>query len=106
MTKKEELRCFEEAVLESDKRHDISFANAPGRNRKLVSDLRITCSYPNGPTSSLLVAAAKCEGREANHAYTRYEFMRNCLARTTMIIESTDRMHPHLIQFIDSVLMK
>jgi hypothetical protein len=112
MTKKEEFRCFQEAVPDSDKRPDLSFANAPGRSRKLVTDLRITCPYPNGPTSSLSVAAARREGRAADQAYAAKMriygnlSLQNNLEFLPMIIESTGRMHPHLIQFIDSVLME
>ena len=112
MTKKEEFRCFQEADPNSDKRPDLSFANAPGRNRKLVTDLRITCPYPCGPTSVLSVAAANREGRAANQAFAAkmrvYEDLsrQNNLEFLPMIIESTGRMHPQLIKFIDSVLME
>lgn len=110
MTKKEEFRCFQEADPESGKRPDLSFANAPGKHRKLVTDLRVTCPYPSGARSVLSVTAARREGRAAQQAYAAkmrcYDELasQNNLEFLPMIIESTGRIHPHLINFIDSVL--
>jgi hypothetical protein len=71
MTKKEELRCFQEATPDSEKRPDLSFINTPGRNRKLVADPCITCQYPNGSSSVLSVAAANNEGKAASNAFSK-----------------------------------
>jgi hypothetical protein len=86
--------CFQEAVPDSDKRPDLSFANTPGRSRKLVTDLCITCPYPNGSTSSLSVAVAKREGRAADQAFAAKMriygnlSLQNNLEFLPMIIES------------------
>ena len=110
MTKREEFRCFQEAVPDSEKQPDLSFINAPGKHVKVVADLRLTCPYPTGARSSLPLAAAHREGRAAQQAYSAklrsYDELarQNGLEFLPMIIETTGRIHPNLVKFIDSAL--
>ena len=85
MTKKEEFRCLQEADPDSGKRPDLSFA--------------LILQEPE-------VTAARREGRAAQQAYAAkmrcYDELasQNNLEFLPMIIESTGRIHLHLINFI------
>ena len=95
---------------ESNKRPDLSLLNVPGYNGvKLVVDVSITCPHPlRGP--GLSRAQADKPLRRANQIFDdktrKYEEIarRNRIEFLPLIVESTGRLHPKLIEFLNLAL--
>ena len=109
MTLKEEHGCFREVDPNTEVRPDLSFINVPGLHRKLVADTSITCPYPTGMNQLSAVQARRplrAAADRFNVKMNKYSEIaeRNNLEFLPFIIESTGRLHPKLIDFIDCVL--
>ena len=106
-TQIEEQRCFQEAFPNSLRRPDLSFINAPKRHRKVVADVMVTGSVG---TQALSTNMALKEYRAADKAHTdkcrSYKDLAsaNNLEFVAMIFESTGKIHPETVKFIDDIL--
>ena len=100
-------RCFQADASESQRRPDLLLYNAPKHHRPAVLDLMIT-----GPVSSRVLSRASAlqEYRAANAAHskkmTSYQHIAssNNLDFVPLIFESSGKIHPETISFLDSIL--
>jgi len=106
-TQIEEQKCFQEAFPDSMRRPDLSFTNAPKRHRKVVADLMVT-----GPvgTQVLSTTMALKEYRAADKAYAdkcrsyKEPASANNLEFVALIFESTGKIHPETVKFVNDIL--
>ena len=107
VVRREEQQCFQDAFPDSQRRPDLSILNAPGRQQKVVADLMVT-----GPVGRQQLSRAQAvqECRAANKAYSDKcrsygELARaNNLEFVALIFESTGKIHPNTVRFIDDML--
>jgi hypothetical protein len=107
MTRREARRCFQQDDSDSQRRPDILIYNAPKHNQVVVADLMIT-----GPvsTKALSANAALQEYRAANAAYSKKQSSYRNIASANnldfvpLIFESTGKIHPETVTFLNDML--
>jgi len=107
MTRREARRCFQTDLSSSERRPDLLLFNVPRHHQPVVADLMIT-----GPvgTRALSLISALQEYRAANAAYAKKQnsykdiSSSNGLDFIALIFESTGRIHPETVRFLNSML--
>ena len=107
LTRREARRCFQADASDSQRRPDLLLYNAPKHNRPVVVDLMIT-----GPVSSKALSrtSALQEFRAANSAYSKKQLSYRDIASANnfdfvpLIFESTGKIHPETVGFLNSML--
>jgi hypothetical protein len=107
MTRREARRCFQTDLSSSERRPDLLLFNVPRHHQPVVADLMIT-----GPvgTKALSLISALQEYRAANAAYGKKQTSYKDIASTNsldfvaLIFESTGKIHPETVRFLNSML--
>ena len=113
VTRLEEIRCFQDAVPESNLRPDISIYNfpvQPNSRKKMIIDISVTHPVPiiSNRTLSRNEALQPC--RAANQCYNRKEAKyreistANNLEFLPIIFETTGKTHPKTESFFERLL--
>jgi hypothetical protein len=116
MTRREEVGCFREVDPDDNHRPDISVTNMPGKVKKLILDVAVTCPVPLRSNFELSRNMALSKSRLANQAYNRkmHKYQALCEANNLeflpLIFESTGGMHSkaaeHFFKVIDLIVGK
>ena len=116
MTRREEVGCFREVDPDDNHRPDISVTNMPGKVKKLILDVAVTCPVPLRSNFELSRNMALSKSHLANQAYNKkmHKYQALCEANNLeflpLIFESTGGMHSkaaeHFFKVIDLIVGK